>query len=157
MAKARQPDWLPDWRNADKYPMPKEISLEQWTWQFLRRNRKYRNGWQELSKISPIEITKIAGSTYFEHSGGWREFAASWGIKGLPPDPSENQPKRLFFDSSLLVSISQFGESVQGSLFDSVRDKRLGLEKRIDNLKERFGKNAVIPASLMRLGKVKEV
>lgn len=53
------------------------------------------------------------------------------------------------------VGISQFGETVQGSLFDGVRDKRLGLEKRIDNLRERFGKDAVVPASLMKLGKVK--
>ncbi len=55
------------------------------------------------------------------------------------------------------IGISQFGETVQGSLFDGVRNKRLGLEKRIDNLRERFGKDAVIPASLMKLGKVKEV
>jgi DNA polymerase-4 len=49
------------------------------------------------------------------------------------------------------IGISQFGESVQVSLFDEVRDKRLGLEKRIDSLREKFGKEAVIPAALMRL------
>jgi DNA polymerase-4 len=50
------------------------------------------------------------------------------------------------------IGISQFGETVQPSLFDGVREKRLGLEKRIDHLRERFGKNAVIPASLLQLG-----
>ena len=49
------------------------------------------------------------------------------------------------------VGIAQFGESVQPSLFDSVRDKRLGLEKRIDKLKEKFGKDAVVPAVLLSL------
>jgi DNA polymerase-4 len=55
------------------------------------------------------------------------------------------------------IGISQFGESVQPSLFDEVRDKRLGLEKRIDHLREKFGKDAVVPAALMRLGRVKKV
>ena len=49
------------------------------------------------------------------------------------------------------IGISQFGETIQPSLFDGVRDKRVGLEKRIDSLRERFGKDAVIPASLMKL------
>lgn len=51
------------------------------------------------------------------------------------------------------IGISQFGEIVQPSLFDEVRDKRLELEKRIDELRSRFGKQAVIPASLMLLRK----
>ena len=49
------------------------------------------------------------------------------------------------------ISISQFGETIQPSLFDATRDKRLELEKRVDILKERFGKDAVIPASIMKL------
>ncbi len=51
------------------------------------------------------------------------------------------------------IGLTQFGETVQPSLFDEVREKRLGLEKRIDQLKARFGKSAVIPASLMLLEK----
>jgi len=53
------------------------------------------------------------------------------------------------------IGISQFGPPaggiIQPSLFDSVSDKRLELEKRIDTLRERFGKEAVIPASLMKI------
>ncbi len=49
------------------------------------------------------------------------------------------------------IGLTQFGETVQPSLFEGVRDKRLELEKRIDLLRERFGKSAVIPASLMFL------
>ncbi len=53
------------------------------------------------------------------------------------------------------IGISQFGETIQPSLFDNVREKRLNLEKRIDTLREKFGKDAVVPAALMSLGKVK--
>jgi DNA polymerase-4 len=49
------------------------------------------------------------------------------------------------------IGVSQFGEAIQGSLFDSVREKRLGLEKRIDQLRGRFGKQSVLPASLLNL------
>lgn len=53
------------------------------------------------------------------------------------------------------IGLTQFlpagRQVVQQSLFTEVHDKRLELEKRIDNLKLRFGKNAVIPASLMYL------
>jgi DNA polymerase-4 len=52
------------------------------------------------------------------------------------------------------IGISQFGETVQPSLFDDQRERRLELEKRVDNLRSRFGKNAVIPASLLRKGLV---
>jgi len=55
------------------------------------------------------------------------------------------------------VGISQFGETIQPSLFDNVREKRLELEKRIDQLCEKFGEGAVVPAALIRLGKVKNL
>ncbi len=48
------------------------------------------------------------------------------------------------------IGISQFGETVQPSLFDDQREKKLGLEKRVDSLRRRFGKDAVIPASLLQ-------
>ena len=50
------------------------------------------------------------------------------------------------------IGISQFGETIQPSLFDSVRGKRLELEKRIDTLREKFGKDSVMPASLLQKG-----
>lgn len=51
------------------------------------------------------------------------------------------------------IGLTQFGEILQPSLFGKEHDKRLELEKRIDNLRERFGKSAVIPAALMYLKK----
>jgi len=55
------------------------------------------------------------------------------------------------------IGMSQFGETVQPSLFDEAREKRLNLEKRIDQLCEKFGEGAVVPAALIRLGKVKNL
>ncbi len=52
------------------------------------------------------------------------------------------------------IGISQFtfeGPTLQLGLFDENRDRRLELEKRIDTLKEKFGKEAVIPAALLSL------
>ncbi len=56
------------------------------------------------------------------------------------------------------IGVSQFaclparqGEVIQPSLFDSVRAKRLELEKRIDTLREKFGRDTVVPAILLGL------
>lgn len=52
------------------------------------------------------------------------------------------------------IGISDFelqSQALQLRLFDETREKRLELEKRIDTLRERFGKEAVVPAALMRL------
>ncbi|MDP2720431.1 MAG: hypothetical protein Q8O75_00595, partial [bacterium] len=45
----------------------------------------------------------------------------------------------------------QTPEPKQLTLFNSVGEKRLELEKRIDTLKEKFGKEAVVPAALLSL------
>ena len=70
-------------------------------------------------------------------------------------DMGETLLKELWDGRSALrlvgIGISQFGEELQPSLFEGARNKRLGLEKRIDKLKNKFGKDAVIPASLLLL------
>jgi nucleotidyltransferase/DNA polymerase involved in DNA repair len=53
------------------------------------------------------------------------------------------------------IGISEFGENIQASLFNTVREKRLELEKRIDGLRERFGQRALVPASVLFLAKRK--
>ncbi len=49
------------------------------------------------------------------------------------------------------IGLTQFGETIQPSLFSGIHDKRLELEKRIDTLRVRFGKDAVVPASQLYL------
>jgi DNA polymerase-4 len=51
------------------------------------------------------------------------------------------------------IAVSKFeakGQTLQPSFFDKNQEKQLELEKRIDHLRERFGKDAVMPASLIR-------
>lgn len=52
------------------------------------------------------------------------------------------------------IAVSDFepkGQAFQASFFDKNRNKQLDLEKRIDSLRERFGKDAVVPATLLNL------
>jgi hypothetical protein len=42
----------PDWREADSYPKPKELSMTLWRWEFLRRRADYRLDWEEFAKRS---------------------------------------------------------------------------------------------------------
>ncbi len=49
------------------------------------------------------------------------------------------------------IGLTQFGETVQPSLFGQAHDKRLELEKRVDSLREKFGDDSVVPASQMWL------
>jgi hypothetical protein len=42
------PDWLPDWRQTEGYPDPKDsVSKAQWAWEFLRRNPRYQKLYRE--------------------------------------------------------------------------------------------------------------
>lgn len=51
------------------------------------------------------------------------------------------------------IGLTQFGETLQQSLFGEQHDKRLELEKRVDRLREKYGRDAVVPASQMYLKK----
>jgi len=37
---------LPDWRQPQNYSYTESLSVEQWAWEFLRRNRGYQQDWQ---------------------------------------------------------------------------------------------------------------
>jgi hypothetical protein len=52
------PDWLPDWTKPQQYPNPKTTSMEQWAWEFLRRNPKYQQAC-DLLGISPEGLERI--------------------------------------------------------------------------------------------------
>ena len=39
-------DWgVPDWRDADAYPKPNELKLDEWRWEFLRRRSDFRTAY----------------------------------------------------------------------------------------------------------------
>ena len=39
-----------DWRKKKDYEFTKELSNEGWAWEFLRRNPKYIDQWENISK-----------------------------------------------------------------------------------------------------------
>lgn len=41
----KPPEWLPDWTDPKGYP--KQLSLLEWRWQFLRRRLDYQAAWRE--------------------------------------------------------------------------------------------------------------
>jgi len=40
-----------DWRNKDDYKDMKGFSLEQWAWEFLRRNSEYIQEWETINRL----------------------------------------------------------------------------------------------------------
>lgn len=38
--------YLPDWRQPQNYSYIESLSVEQWAWEVLRRNRGYQQDWQ---------------------------------------------------------------------------------------------------------------
>jgi hypothetical protein len=143
MAEKTYPDWLPDWLDSSVYPDPKSTSREQWAWQFLRRNKQYQTQWKNLFNSHPFQCERISGGTHFIYSNEWNELAATWGIHGLPPDPSENEPKGLVFSSSLLLTVSRFAEGVSKQQALGPRSQRevvlrVPLERSMNLLMESF-------------------
>jgi len=45
--------WLPDWRDASRYPPVEGTSGTRWAWEFLRRNPDYQKAYLELSRSPP--------------------------------------------------------------------------------------------------------
>ena len=43
---------VPNWRDADAYPKPDELTHLEWRWEFLRRREDYREDWQIWSKLT---------------------------------------------------------------------------------------------------------
>ena len=143
MTYAKPPDWLPDWRNTDEYPKPAELGREHWAWQFLRRNEQYQNDWESLSRNTPRQESKISGGDFFVFSDEWYEFASNWGISGPAPNPSEDQPKGLVFNSSLILTIARFDESANRQQVLTPRNEkeiviRVPLERSMSLLKDAF-------------------
>src|SRR6185503_10154145 len=56
--RAPNNEWnVPDWRNEKQYsiPLPEEDDSDvlQWRWQFLRRDKQYRNDWKRIAVMDP--------------------------------------------------------------------------------------------------------
>ena len=102
---------LPDWRDKDQYPDPSVTTLQQWAWQFLRRNSEYRRLWKE--KIEPEYDPREAAESVKQlkkHAGHFpsrfwqrfyqipefRIFVDQFKIVSTPPDPAESNANPVF-------------------------------------------------------------
>src|SRR5438552_1597670 len=61
-----KPDWLPNWQDLTQYPDPKKAIGRIWAWEFLRRNPKYQELWQEYAALPKSAGFLYHGSSVFE-------------------------------------------------------------------------------------------
>jgi hypothetical protein len=53
MPLERIPQWVPDWQNSSQYPRAtKNVPMERWAWEFLRRNPDYQADYERLAVIT---------------------------------------------------------------------------------------------------------
>lgn len=45
------PSWLPDWRDPTQYPDPTDTSPQELAWEYLRRNEKFQQKFQEFTLL----------------------------------------------------------------------------------------------------------
>jgi hypothetical protein len=101
-------EWLPDWQDASQYPNEEETSLEQWAWEFLRRNSKYRNLWavsfeenlELFNRALQLEATQLSDGSFAFVSSDQElkkvcqladNFNYLFRLVTFPPHPSENR------------------------------------------------------------------
>lgn len=51
---------VPDWRNADAYPQPQDLTIDEWRWEFTRRRRDYREDWLLTAYLGLEQIKRSA-------------------------------------------------------------------------------------------------
>jgi hypothetical protein len=78
-------DWgVPDWRDAGQYP--RHSTGDGWSWEFLRRNPKYRAFWTE--HVLPfVGADGSIGDDENGYSAGFGEAVKSFGLLAGPHDP----------------------------------------------------------------------
>lgn len=143
---------LPDWRDADEYPIT--LSDDLWRWEFLRRREDYRNDWERSYPAtaewyrSHTPEDAFRGINYLGHvlhdnffnGPESPNFCAQmegslpkYGLIGMP-NPTIPTPKNLRFNTSHQVSI-EFDLSL------SIDDLMKCAETAFKALKSRYGKS----------------
>lgn len=116
--------WLPDWRDASRYPPVEGTSGTRWAWEFLRRNPDYQKAYLELSRSPPLsgeanrrvrniddwlaawnDLSPLSMAGIDEIRGGSQPFfkiceSFRLVIDYTPPDPRSNEDPRLSFQTT---------------------------------------------------------
>jgi Family of unknown function (DUF6499) len=88
---------VPDWRDPAQYP--RDCSLRQWAWEFLRRNPEYRKRWRE--HIEPFydptfryqdQDVGLVGPAYGVPADKQAELVHRFGLESFPPSPNGDYP-----------------------------------------------------------------
>ena len=91
----KMPGWLPDWRDPTQYPDGKSTPGRRWAWEFLRRNPRYQELWEEL--VAPYfdtesgcyrlgeENAEGSGETPVQSPDPFTIFRETFGIIGFHP------------------------------------------------------------------------
>lgn len=61
--------WIPDWRDENAYPKPKDLSYRYWAWEFLRRNPEY----QKACDLIPLNLFERGKEFFFIWSNWSKE------------------------------------------------------------------------------------
>jgi hypothetical protein len=97
--------WRPDWKKKSEYPHHKKATVEQWAWEFLRRNIEYQDDYKKFKK-NPEKFP----STNFFHSIpreldkklAKTDLAYKWGILKMV-DPSQSDASNVTFREGSFV------------------------------------------------------
>jgi hypothetical protein len=103
--KMKKQSWRPDWKKKSAYPHHKKTTVEQWAWEFLRRNPEYQDDYQKFKK-NPEDFP----STNFFHSipreldkdFASTDLAYKWGILEMI-DPSLPDASNVTFREGSFV------------------------------------------------------
>ncbi len=85
-------DWLPNWQDLTQYPDSKKGIGRIWAWEFLRRNPKYQQLWQEYAALPKSAGFIYHGFSVFEIRDRFEnEFGVSY--PAAPPSMTASDPE----------------------------------------------------------------
>lgn len=96
--------WRPNWKDKTQYPMPNDdILIEQWAWEFLRRNEEYQKDYnQKFCDLPPLKKQKDNWIKYGPIINELQKFfAQKYGIS-YPVEPSKKFSKHIKFERQSL-------------------------------------------------------
>lgn len=97
------------WDNKQDYVFPSDMSLDYWAWQFLRRNKEYKNEWESAleiyksryiknKKINLSELEYIEPSSFLAlHGFPFSQELKDWGFGAGFYNPLHIMPQNLKF------------------------------------------------------------
>lgn len=152
--------WLPDWKDANLYKDYQHLSYTEWTWEFLRRNDRYRHLRAEIrmeyskkdiekAKFITIKSSSDSKVTVFNPKKApaalekvAEDFYALYRLSSFPPDSADNKPNISFemtriFENLKALRKLELGENeliclidLAGNLTEQIKALEANLKRR---------------------------